>query len=331
MKLTGHWSGQYTQLVGSTQPAPLGLETFEVEIIEIDGTLTGNGKDTSLSDEPFTISGFCDNKIISFVKKYNRLIYQDDEGNVLGNNDFESIEIHYSGEYNQDEEQIAGTWEIILSETQEGLQDSYTEQIEYGEWFMKKSDSQTILHHKDTFNISGNQLSITDSKIHWENKLIDKTIEAPTQIRYGVSPIEIDMFTIGTNFKIQLKDIHSNQFNISIKSYLGIGKDRKYELYESLIDNLWDRFFSQNFADMIANWENGETLEIGELRIDSESIQNNKVKIKFDDMKILSKWDHILINSQSNLKQFIRIQYLKDWNWPLISEILNRKAEQSAK
>ena len=36
------------------------------EIIEIDGTLTGNGKDTSLSDEPFTISGFCDNKIISF-------------------------------------------------------------------------------------------------------------------------------------------------------------------------------------------------------------------------------------------------------------------------
>ena len=142
----------------------------------------------------------------------------------------------------------------------------------YQDCILKRTSTQLISVIE---KVNAGRMVLIDSKIHWENKLIDKTIEAPTQIRYGVSPIEIDMFTIGTNFKIQLKDIHSNQFNISIKSYLGIGKDRKYELYESLIDNLWDRFFSQSFADMIANWENGETLEIGELRIDSKPFETS--------------------------------------------------------
>ncbi|GAA5037369.1 hypothetical protein GCM10011506_33600 [Marivirga lumbricoides] len=177
------------------------------------------------------------------------------------------------------------------------------------------------------FKVGNNELHIEPNKIYWDNKLLNSQLENPTQIRYGLAPIQIDMFTIGTNFKIQLRNENKDRLNISLKSYFGIGKTKKHQHYNHIADVIWDAYFSILFTELTQKWEKGETIDIDKFRFDlygiTKSIGTNKITITFDEMKLLPRFDHLLINSKLNTEKFIKLHYLDHWNWPLINEILN--------
>ena len=179
-----------------------------------------------------------------------------------------------------------------------------------------------------SFKIGNRELHIEPSKIYWENQLLDNLIEQPTQIRYGIAPIQLDMFTIGTNFKIQLRNEKNDRFNISLKSYFGIGRDNKFQLYEQIADSVWDNFFAMPFSELVEKWENGETIEVAKFLIDAKGITKklgpHEINFSFDEVKLLPRFDHLLINSKLKDDKFMKLNYLDHWNWPLVNEIINR-------
>lgn len=180
----------------------------------------------------------------------------------------------------------------------------------------------------NVFKIGNRELHIESSRIYWENQLFDNLIEQPTQIRYGIAPIQLDTFTIGTNFKIQLRNEKNDRLNISLKSYFGIGRSRKYQLYEQIADAIWDNFFAIPFAELVEKWKNGETIEVAKFLIDSNGITKklgpHKITMNFNEMNLLPRFDHLLINSTLKADKFMKLYYLDHWNWPLVNEIINR-------
>lgn len=181
------------------------------------------------------------------------------------------------------------------------------------------------------YKVGNKGLHIGETKIFWENQLFDSVIEHPTQIRYGIAPIELDMFTIGRNFKIQLRNENDDRLNISLKSYFGIRKARKHQLYEQIADEIWDQFFATPLAELIYNWENGQKIIIGNFEIDNSSVTCTRgITRRFDEMQLLPRFDHLLINSSEQHDKYMKLNYLEDWNWPLVNEILHRAIKLSA-
>lgn len=179
------------------------------------------------------------------------------------------------------------------------------------------------------FKIGSKELQIEPTKIYWDNKLINNLVENPTQIRFGIAPIELDMFTIGTNFIIQVRNEKKHQLNISLKSYFGIGSNRRHQLFEQITDAIWDTYFESPFAELIEKWESGETLEVSKFLIDqkglSKKVGPRNVTIAFDEMTLFPRFDHLLINSSTQSDKFMKIHYLDHWNWPLVSQIIDLK------
>lgn len=139
MNLNGKWIGEYSQLSGNIKPEPVTYDSFEIDITDIEGELTGQGKDITLENEPFTISGFYDSGVLSFIKKYERYVFQNEEGDILADNDYESMEIHYSGSFIEEENLFQGTWEMHLGAEQDGLQDSYIDEYETGMFYLRRA------------------------------------------------------------------------------------------------------------------------------------------------------------------------------------------------
>lgn len=137
--LTGTWEGEYSINVGTDEEPQIEYHGFRIELADQNGKLSGTSKDLTLSDEPSKISGFRDNKIISFIKKYDRQIFLD-EGSHFADGNEEHSDIHYSGVFNQSENCFEGTWEIHEDEEQEGLQESFEERYFTGNWYMRRTN-----------------------------------------------------------------------------------------------------------------------------------------------------------------------------------------------
>lgn len=184
-----------------------------------------------------------------------------------------------------------------------------------------------------TYKIGSKELRINRNSILWKNKLLNSTMDIPSEIKYGVTSIDVDMFSIGTKYRIDLKDSEGRVFTISIKSYFGIGKNKKFNQYEEIINVIWNNFFSELFYRVISEWEQGKPQKVGKFEIDSNSltriehIGQKKVKMSFDEMELLPRFDHLLINSKHDSNKYLRLYYLEDWNWHLVYDILERAKE----
>ena len=75
-----------------------------------------------------------------------------------------------------------------------------------------------------SFKIGGDTLSITTNGVQWSNKIIDSYISNPVEIRYGTRPIELEAFTIGSNYRLELRDKDKNRLIVSLNSYFRIAE-----------------------------------------------------------------------------------------------------------
>jgi hypothetical protein len=184
------------------------------------------------------------------------------------------------------------------------------------------------------FQIGSKELNIDDKSIFWSNRVFDRIITNPTLIKYGTAPIQIEMFTVGVAYRVDLKDDQGNTFSISIRSFFGIGRNRKFNQFHEIADLIWDRFFEDRFSQIITDFDEGKTLHIGRFEISADGFtRKNKndsadFQMSFDEMVLLPRYDHLLINSNVNTNKYIRIYYLEEWNWPYIQTLLQIAKEK---
>ncbi len=137
--LTGTWEGEYSVNIGSNENPVVEHQAMRLELTDNHGELSGTGRDLTLDNEPSTISGFHENDQLSFIKKYNRLVFTE-EGAYFGDDTEEHPDIHYSGTFNEQEHCFMGTWEIHESEERQGLQTVFEDQFSTGNWYMRLAD-----------------------------------------------------------------------------------------------------------------------------------------------------------------------------------------------
>lgn len=176
------------------------------------------------------------------------------------------------------------------------------------------------------FQVGSKWLRIDQTTVGWDNTLLTSIVKTPNQIRYSVNSIELEQWSIGTKYLIELRGDEGKTLSIPFKSYFGIGRKRKYEIFNEVIDVLMDYFFIDPWNQILERWADGETWSIGKYEMGPEGItksySDRAVFIAFDDMKALNRYDHVLINSISDHKKFMKLDFRQDWNWPLVNKML---------
>jgi len=188
---------------------------------------------------------------------------------------------------------------------------------------------------KEEFQIGKNLLIITDQKVQLIDGILNKSLINPSQFRFGIRPIELDPFTIGTKFQIDLMDKLDRSLSIEIISYLKIRENRKLKLYEQILDLLWENFFLRKLSNYQEALNDGEIVSLGNFQLCKEWIKKVRkdpkkdTLIEIEDALILRHWAKLIIKSKFDATKNISIDTLKEWNAPFIYALLdNLKGEK---
>jgi hypothetical protein len=140
--LKGRWAGEY--IYGSGYGSELeGQKEEFVAYVEnvvedkISGTVTD--KDQHGEFHEACLEGFLDNNFISFIKKYNKSRYFDDNLDSVVEEGNGGYQVIYEGTFNEVKMQFEGEWEIRVDVTPLSI-DKTIEEFSEGTWWMKKID-----------------------------------------------------------------------------------------------------------------------------------------------------------------------------------------------
>ncbi len=133
MDLSGSWKGYFSY--GNESAL---IEGFELTISEDEGGIQGVGCDLTSDELRFTISGFFEDGVLSFIKRYEGFYFEDENGNTYLDKEMPSDDIQYTGTYSLRERAFIGSWEILTGENQVGLQEEYDITDIFGEFKLSK-------------------------------------------------------------------------------------------------------------------------------------------------------------------------------------------------
>ncbi len=122
------------------------------------------------------------------------------------------------------------------------------------------------------FELRNKNLYLEDYRVFLDNIFINKSVEAPTEIKYVLSPIRLEMFTLGTRFKIELRNEKKDRLAIVINSYFNIDFNNKFGLYNEIADSIWNNHFQSLLEIIVSRWASGETIKIGRYELDQVKI-----------------------------------------------------------
>ena len=182
---------------------------------------------------------------------------------------------------------------------------------------------------EQVYEIGGKWLRIEGQKVEWENSLLTSSVEQPNEMRFGVAPIRLEHWAIGTKFMIELRRDGGKALQIPIKYYFGIGRTKKVALYRELVDLFIDNYMDDAWSLSLHRWESGETLYVGKFVVDAKGVckqyGTHKTFIAFEEMQVVERMGHLLINCKNDPKRYMKLEFLKDWNWPLVELALMKK------
>ncbi len=112
--LTGKWTGII--IYGADYENQKDEKLFFVADLTIeDGNIFGSSKDLNQKVDTgiAIITGFIDNDLVSFIKRYEFEFYFDEKGNTIIDKTKPGPPITYTGVYNSQTNSIEGHWEVI--------------------------------------------------------------------------------------------------------------------------------------------------------------------------------------------------------------------------
>lgn len=141
IKMSGTWKGEL--IYGEEFPENIRNQkkSFTIEIKETDGEIVGKYFETEgfgIIPESAEITGFIEDDVLSFVKKYPAFYLVNEKGEVNTVPDKEPPEINYSGYFNEETQCFEGDWSMIVEFKQ--LIFGYSENAVTGTWTMKKEN-----------------------------------------------------------------------------------------------------------------------------------------------------------------------------------------------
>lgn len=157
------------------------------------------------------------------------------------------------------------------------------------------------------------KLTLSNDCVTYEGKSL-KTDEL-TSIRYGIKPLQFDMFNTGAVYLVDLKDIHRNEINIRLKSYFFMKRKLYNELFENISDIVWEKISPKLISDKLTLLENRQSFSIGDCEVREEGIYvNKKDLIGWHECYMQKNYDRLVINSRTNSKLYAVLPYAEYWD-----------------
>ena len=182
----------------------------------------------------------------------------------------------------------------------------------------------------ELFDIGKKQLIISDQRIQLLDGIMDQVLLNPTQFRFGSRPIEMQPFTLGSKYLIEIKDDLDRKITLEWNSYLNFGKKKILDSYDGVLDKLWMYFFKERLKKYNQILDEGGVVTLGNYQLSREWIKKvNKEKnrertISMDNTVVIRNWDQLIIKSKFDPELIFRIDTLNEWNFPFIYSLLDR-------
>jgi hypothetical protein len=176
------------------------------------------------------------------------------------------------------------------------------------------------LIYTSSFDREKERLKISQDIISFEKKEFElrKTVE----LKYGVAPIQVDMFTIGRKYIIELKN-PEKRFAITFRSYFGISNNYFSDLYTKIINGIWNMTGLRIVHEAIQKLKSGETFKVGDYSISQNGILIKNVLVSWDNLSYQKNYDRLTLNHKTNHKVWTNVYYLETYNFDVIIGILD--------
>jgi hypothetical protein len=172
-----------------------------------------------------------------------------------------------------------------------------------------------MVHIDESISVNETTLTLGETSINCFNV---------HSIKYGYAPIQLDMYTIGSRYTIDLKT-NDQQLLLSFKSYFGIKKHRQYRKFASLLDSIWDSTVTRLTDEMFAHCQANKPFNIGNCIISPDGITYKNFLITWNDLTYQANYNKLTLNSKSNDKVWTNLYYLETYNIHPLRYFLDRK------
>lgn len=142
-------------------------------------------------------------------------------------------------------------------------------------------------------------------------------------LRYGVNWIKGYRFIVGRHYFIEIKDIEDKIFKIKLKSYYGLKREAYFELWNEIMNRLWQNYFLGMLNSYIALYEAKQPFELTGVRFLFEGISWDKNKvILWKDIGLSNYATYFMIHHKENPKEHTSRDFAKDWNALVLQRLL---------
>ncbi|KQR94635.1 hypothetical protein ASG01_01785 [Chryseobacterium sp. Leaf180] len=182
------------------------------------------------------------------------------------------------------------------------------------------------------FDLRKKKLIITDGEILMKvGKNNIQTIKKDDleSVRYGVEFIKGLELYIGREYLFYFKPKQGKQIKVNFKSFYRYKLKEKHQLYNDIINTLWDVHL-YNLTDAIINKVlSGEVVTISGVSISMSGISIGKEIINYKDLQIKYFYDYLAVSSVSK-PDICRLMYFsKDENAVVAGDILSYLIKKS--
>jgi hypothetical protein len=183
----------------------------------------------------------------------------------------------------------------------------------------------------------GSDLLITPEFIEYQDTRIAKT--DISECRFGIRWLEGLKFTIGRDHQIFIKSKTGQIIKISFKTFYGINKTELWKKYVTILDKIWDYYFSEITDEYLKQLSSGQTVVIADVKISPDNVvikstagfNEKEVTISWDDLGAKNYQTYFALYSKTDSANVnCGFKYKDVWNaWVLqsfISTVLKQKA-----
>jgi hypothetical protein len=164
------------------------------------------------------------------------------------------------------------------------------------------------------------KFKVTKKEITFGEKKL--TLSKVTELRYGMEPIQFDMFNVGRKYIIELKT-SNEQLTIILKSYFTFSKKYFFDLYTRIINSIWENTGFRIINESIEQIIKGHSITIGNCTISTEGIFFNNNLTEWNNLSYQKNYDRITLNNKSNYKLWTNLYYIETNNIIILSGILD--------
>lgn len=173
--------------------------------------------------------------------------------------------------------------------------------------------TSSFTSEKKRVTVTKEEIIINDKGLH---------LAEVTEFLYGLEPIQLDMFYIGTKYIIDLKT-PNNQLSIVFKTYWGLSRKDIYNHYTHILNSIWEKTGVRLVNNAIDRILMDELIVVGNCTIAKRGILFKDVLTEWDNLSYQRTYNKLVLNNKSNSKIYTNLYRTKTYNIDVLTNILD--------